>query len=85
MPPRKPHAAYDPTEEAIRRAGSIGALELPAGIEPAPAVREAFWRPFAHLPGAEGLDAGVAELKRRIRVAGVAETSPSRRRVRNHA
>jgi hypothetical protein len=52
---------------AIRQAGSIGALERLAGIGRAPEERAAFWQPFSKLPGAQGLDAGVAELKRIIR------------------
>ena len=64
------------TEEAIRRAGSIGALERLAGIGGAPEEREAFWQPFCKLPGAQGLDAGVAELKRIIR--SNARTPPKR-------
>ena len=57
----------DQTEDTIRRAGSIGALERLAGIGGAAEDRAAFWQPFCKLPGAEGLDAGVAELKRIIR------------------
>ena len=57
----------DQTEDAIRRAGSIGALERLAGIGGAAEDRAAFWQPFCKLPGAEGLDAGVGELKRIIR------------------
>ncbi|PPQ34078.1 hypothetical protein [Rhodopila globiformis] len=55
------------TEEAIRRAGSIGALERLARIGGAPEQRAAFWQPFCKLPSAQGLDAGVEELKRIIR------------------
>ena len=57
----------DQTEDAIRRAGSIGALERLAGIGGAAEDRAAFWQPFCKLPGAQGLDAGVEELKRIIR------------------
>ena len=57
----------DQTEDTIRRAGSIGALERLAGIAGAAEDRAAFWQPFCKLQGAEGLDAGVAELKRIIR------------------
>lgn len=55
-------------EEAISRAGSIGELERMAGIGQDHAARYAFWQPYAHLPGAASLDAGVAELKRLIRL-----------------
>jgi len=65
MPRRKQPCQQDQTEEAIRRAGSIGGLE-----------RLAFWQPFCKLPGAQGLDAGVAELKRIIRTQ--AQTRPKR-------
>lgn len=56
----------DAASEAIRRAGSIGKLEQLAGIAATEAARTAFWLPFSHLPGAKALDAGTAELKRRI-------------------
>ena len=75
----------DPTEDAIRRAGSIGALERLAGIGSTQYERAAFWKPYCKMPGAEGLDAGVSELKRRIR----AQAQPTRRnrrsRVDHHA
>jgi len=67
----------DPTEQAIRQAGSIGALERLAGIGGAQEERVSFWTPFCKLPGAEGLDAGVLELKRRIRAQ--AHHEPKRR------
>ncbi len=76
MPRRKQPCQQDQTEEAIRRAGSIGALERLAGIGGAPEERAAFWQPFCKLPGAQGLDAGVAELKRIIRTQ--AQTPPTR-------
>lgn len=60
------------TEAAIRRVGSIGALERLAGVGQGDAERYEFWRGYAHLPGAQGLDAGVAELKRRVRARGIA-------------
>jgi hypothetical protein len=44
---------------------TIGELERAAGV----ADRDAFWRAYMHLPGATGLDAGVAELRRRIDAA----------------
>jgi len=56
---------------AIRAAGSIGDLERLAGIGQSAAARETFWMPFCKLPGSQGLDAGVAELKQRIRAQGV--------------
>lgn len=67
MSRRKQPCQQDRTEVAIRQAGSIGALERLAGIGGAPEERAAFWQPFSKLPGAQGLDAGVAELKRIIR------------------
>ena len=70
----------DPVEVAIRAAGSIGALERLAGIGPTLDERAAFWNPFMTLPAAAGLDAGVAELKRRIRAAAVSRSA--RRAVR---
>ena len=57
-------------EEAIRRSSSIGELERLAGVEQHHHARYAFWHGFSHLPGAASLDAGVAELKRRIRLQG---------------
>ena len=84
MPRRKPERAQAQIEEAIRRAGSFGALERLVGIGSTQEAREEFWRPFARLPGAAGLDAGVAELKGRIRAAARAEAVP-RRGVGKHA
>ena len=74
MPRRKQPSQQDRAEEAIRRAGSIGALERLAGIGEAQEERAAFWLPFSKLPGTQGLDAGLAELKRIIR--SNARTSP---------
>lgn len=54
-------------EEMIRRASSIGDLERMAGVGRDHDSRYTFWRDYSHLPGAASLDAGVAELKRRIR------------------
>jgi hypothetical protein len=68
----------DAVSEAIRRAGSIGDLERLAGIPPTPEDRTAFWLPFSHLPGASALDAGVAELKRRI-IAAAAAAGPQQK------
>ena len=62
----------DALSEAIRRASSIGEIERLAGIPPTVEDRTAFWLPFSHLPGASALDAGVAELKRRIIAAATA-------------
>jgi hypothetical protein len=59
-------------EEMIRRASSIGDLERMASVGRDHVVRDAFWRDCAHLPGAASLDAGVAELKRRIRLNSAA-------------
>ena len=58
---------HDQIEAQIHAAGNVGALERLAGIGPAHEERAAFWQPFSHLAGATSLDAGVAELKRRIR------------------
>ncbi|PDT01452.1 hypothetical protein CO666_25500 [Rhizobium chutanense] len=61
--------------------GTIGDLELRAGIGPSPAERTAFWQQFHHLDGQACLDAGVAELRRRIAAKeGLTETAPSKRR-----
>jgi hypothetical protein len=76
MPRHKQPSIIEQTEDAIRRAGSIGALERLAGIGTTPEARMAFWEPFCKLPGAESLDAGVAELKRIIR--GKARLLPAR-------
>lgn len=59
-------------EEAIRRAGTIGELERLAGVGQADAERYEFWKAYARLPGGASLDAGVAELKRRIRTRATA-------------
>ena len=72
---RKAPSRSDMIEDAIRRAGSIGELERLAGIATDPAARQAFWQPFCRLPGAKGLDVGVAELKCRIRLHGPARSS----------
>ena len=77
---RKNALAPDPTEEAIWRAGSIGALERLAGIGSWQDERAAFWQPYCRMQAAEGLDAGVAELKRRIRAH--AEQVPRHRRTK---
>jgi hypothetical protein len=67
MPHRKQKALCEQTEEAIRRAATIGELERLAGIESDLASRQAFWTPFTHLAGSAALDAGCEELRRRIR------------------
>ena len=54
-------------EAAIRSASSIGDLERLAGIGRDHDSRYQFWHAFAAVPAAKCLDAGVAELKRRIR------------------
>ena len=77
MPRRRHPSPTDHIEEAIRRAGSIGALERLAGIESTPDARVSFWKSFCQLPGAQGLDAGVAELKRMIRAT--AHARPERK------
>lgn len=78
MPRPKHPSPHNPAEDAILRAGSIGALERLAGIGGATDERAAFWEPFSELPGSQGLDAGVAELKRMIRAQ--ARTPPERGR-----
>lgn len=76
MSRRKRPTAADPKaerlEEMIRRASSIGDLERMAGVGRDHDARYAFWRDYSHLPGAASLDAGVAELKRRIRLDNAA-------------
>ena len=63
---------HDPIEASIQAARSIGALERLAGIGQAVEERAAFWAPFMSLPAVASLDAGVAELKRRIRGQAIA-------------
>lgn len=74
----------DAASEAIRRAGSIGKLEQLAGIAPTEAARIAFWLPFSRLAGAKALDAGTAELKRRILAAANDRGRTGRRNLRDH-
>lgn len=77
MPRRKRQSAVDLVEVALQRAGSIGALERMAGVDQAPEARAAFWEEYCRIkPPAAALDAGVAELKRRIRAHAV-RTRPS--------
>lgn len=63
-PPPPPEA---PVEIALRKAGSIGALERLAGIGLGVDARREFWKAFSHLPANECLDAGCGELRRRVR------------------
>ena len=83
MPRHKQPSIIEQTEDAIRRAGSIGALERLAGIGTTPDARMAFWEPFCKLPAAQSLDAGVAELKRiireKVRLLPTRETSSATR------
>lgn len=72
MPRRTPQPRPDPIENAIRSAGSIGALERLAGISQDDDDRFTFWKPFMHLLGGTALDAGCEELKRRIRAQAAA-------------
>lgn len=66
---RKPEPPPEPRIEiALRKAGSIGALERLAGIGPDPASRALFWMAFSSLPARECLDAGCEELRRRARL-----------------
>ena len=85
MPRHKTEPKPDPTEDAIRRAGSIGALERLAGIGSTQEERAAFWEPYCKRPGAEGLDAGVSELRRRIRAQAQPTPRNRRTRVDHHA
>lgn len=80
MPRRTPQPRPDPIEDAIRRAGTIGALERLAGIGQDGDDRYTFWKPFTYLPGAAGLDAGCEELKRRIRAQAAATKDTRGRR-----
>lgn len=67
---RKPEPAPEPEIEiALRKAGSIGALERLAGIGPDVGSRREFWMAFSALPALECLDAGCDELRRRARAA----------------
>jgi len=64
----------DQIEEQLRRAGSIGKLEHLAGIGPSEDARNAFWQRYARLPDSTDLDAGVAQLKQRIRAQAATRT-----------
>ena len=76
---------HDPIEASIRAARSIGQMERLAGIGQAVEERAAFWKPFMSLPAVASLDAGVAELKRRIREQAVAPKPARIRPVRQPA
>jgi len=69
MPRKRP--AKPTTDEIMTnltmRFSSIGQLERLAGVEQSHDARWQFWRPFCKLPASESLDAGVAELRARIR------------------
>ena len=67
MTHRNKKPLQDHTEEAIRRAGTIGELERLAGIGPDLASRQAFWTSFMHLAGTAALDVDCAELRKRAR------------------
>jgi hypothetical protein len=79
MPRKKRQSPQDKIEANIRRASSIGDLERLVGLGNAPEKRTAFWLPFSHMPGIEGLTAGTKDLKRRIRAQAVASTPTSGR------
>ena len=63
-------------EAAIHQAGSIGALEDLAGLHGPESERSAFWERYKHLAPGASLDAGIAELKRRIRAKARGGASP---------
>jgi len=63
-------------ESAIERSGSIGALEHLAGIGQSAEERYAFWMTYRSFPADQSIDAGVAELKRRIGESTTHKTSP---------
>jgi len=79
MPRERRQSPQDKIEANIRRASSIGELERLAGLGNAPEARTAFWLPFSHMPGIEGLTAGTEDLKRRIRAQAAASTTTSDR------
>ena len=84
MPRRTPPTHLDQIEDAIRRAGSIGELERLAGVGTTLDERAAFWAPFCKMPAAQSLDAGVAELKRRIRAQAQPQRSQRHTRAGSH-
>ena len=67
MAAKQHRASKADIEASISSASSIGDLERLAGIGQDNESRYQFWRAFAAVEGAKCLDAGVAELKRRIR------------------
>lgn len=52
---------------------TISDLERRAGVEQTQEARETFWKPFSHLGAGSMLEAGRAELKRRIHEREAAE------------
>ncbi len=68
MPRPKKKNADDQIEEVIRRASCLGDLERLAGVAGRLEARSDFWRPYRSLPAGQSIDAGVAELKRPIRL-----------------
>ena len=85
MPRKWQHGPHDQVEARIRSAGSIGELERLAGIGRSQDERAAFWQPYCRLRGAAALDAGVAELKRRIRARAGAPMAAATSGGRHHA
>ena len=71
MTPTQDTTSESGAEAAIKSASSIGDLERLAGIGRDDESRYQFWHAFAAIPAAKCLDAGVAELKRRIRAQRV--------------
>ncbi len=71
MAPTQDTTSKADAEAAIKNASSIGDLERLAGIGRDDESRYQFWHAFAAIPAAGCLDAGVAELKRRIRAQRV--------------
>ena len=63
-------------ENAIERSDSVGALEHLAGIGQSAEERYAFWMTYRGFPADQAIDAGVAELKQRIRESTTHKTSP---------
>ena len=76
MPKTRKPDLQEQIELAIQSAGSIGGLERLAGIGQTHDERYGFWTAYSHLPGSQSLDAGTAELKRRIRARVMAEGLP---------
>ena len=62
----------NPIRAALKAFMMIGELERLAGIDTGnPTAREAFWNNYKLPPGTSGLDAGVAQLLRRIEALAV--------------